>query len=43
MGPRKTEGGKVLPVWCPGVLSFPDKATCEGQVLSALCQEAGLA
>lgn len=42
-GPRKTKGWRELPVWCPGVLTFPDKGTCKGQGLSAQCQEAGLA
>lgn len=31
MGPRKTEGGKDLPVWCPGVLTFLARAPATGR------------
>lgn len=34
--PRKTEGGRELPIWCPGVRAFPpshDKGACKAQGL----------
>ena len=43
VGSRKTGRGREIPVWCPRVLTLPDKGTFQGQSLSARCQEAGLA